>query len=120
MDKRFDRIDKNIEDLAISVARGFEQVDQRFKQVDERFKQVDERFEKIEYRLDNIGIEIGNIKNEIWHVKKRLDEVVEKRNRVDKRSLGDDQAIIDIVLDQQKKIKVLEKRVVRLESKAPI
>ena len=40
-----------IDDLALMIGKGFNDVDQRFKQVDKRFEQIDRRFEAIELNM---------------------------------------------------------------------
>jgi hypothetical protein len=54
------KISSEIDSLARSTARGFQEVYKRFEQVDERFGQVDERFEKMELRLERIDSKLQN------------------------------------------------------------
>lgn len=52
------KIEKQIEELALAVAKGFEEVHQKidglYSEMDRRFEEMNRRFEQIEYRLDVI------------------------------------------------------------------
>ena len=43
-----------IDELAVMVQKGFNDVDLRFDKIDERFEQVDKRFNKIDQRFDKL------------------------------------------------------------------
>jgi len=45
-----------LDDLALMVAKGFNEVNER---MDKRFDQVDKRFERIEKRLENIEADLN-------------------------------------------------------------
>ena len=69
VDKRFGeaeihfdkKIDEKIDQLALAVAKGFNEVDERFNEVDERFNEVDERFNEVDERFDKVDEKFGNV-----------------------------------------------------------
>ncbi len=76
---KIDKTNKLVETLALSMARGFEQVDKRFEQVDKRFEQVDKRFEQMEKKIERIGRvlvvitdDIRLIKDDIFDINTKL------------------------------------------------
>lgn len=52
VDKRFAAVDKRFEDLQIQLDKRFEAVDKRFEAVDKRFEAMDKRFEALTRRID--------------------------------------------------------------------
>lgn len=50
-----------IDNLAVSTAKGFEQVDKRFEQVDKRFEQVDRRFDEVDRRFEGVDTRLNNL-----------------------------------------------------------
>ncbi len=60
----FKKADINLEKLAISTNKGFEdlekRMDDRFNKVDERFKKVDERFDKVDTTIEHIRADLGS------------------------------------------------------------
>ena len=73
-----------IDDLAIIIKKGFDEVDKRFDGVDKRFDGVDKRFDKVEKRLDNlekgheeINLKLGNVayRFELIDLQKRVQRV---------------------------------------------
>ena len=60
-----------IDDLALMVAKGFnetnERMDKRFEQVDKRFEQVDRHFEEVNKQLRNIKADLNKKVDKIDH-----------------------------------------------------
>ncbi len=54
-----------IENLAISVKRGFDEVN---KKMDERFSAVDQRFDKLEERFDKLELLVNGHENRICNL----------------------------------------------------
>ncbi len=58
MDKRFDQLDKRIDDLRTDTNNRFEQVDKRIdelrRDMNNRFEQVDKRFEEVHKRFEQL------------------------------------------------------------------
>lgn len=50
----FQKIEKEIESLALMVKGGFDAVDARFEQVDKRFDKIDQRFDRLEDRVGSL------------------------------------------------------------------
>lgn len=48
-----------IDDLALMIGKGFQQVDERFKQIDKRFDQVENRLASLESGQDDIKKQAG-------------------------------------------------------------
>ena len=79
-------VQKEVDNLACIVAKGFEdvdrrfqevdkrfeQVDQRFEQVDKKFEQVDKRFEEVEHQLHGLWSEVGIIRRDTSYVKENM------------------------------------------------
>src|SRR3989344_4869637 len=72
-------IKNEIENLAIMVKNGFDevakqflQVDKRFEQVDKRFEQVDKRFESIDHRFLDLTSELQSFK---YETRKNFEEI---------------------------------------------
>lgn len=86
---------KSINDLAISVKKGFDGVDKRFRQVDKRFDGVDSRFDRVENRLKALEQGQEEIKLSLTNVAYRFE-----------------------LEELARSIKLLTKRVNKLESKA--
>ena len=57
--------EKSINDLAAITARGFEHVDKRFEQVDKRFEQVDKRFDKMEGQISIMQDDIDQLSSRV-------------------------------------------------------
>ena len=45
-------VNRNLERLAVSVAKGFSGVDEKFTEVDKKFTKIDERFDKLHAKID--------------------------------------------------------------------
>ena len=64
MFKRFDRVDKCLEDIDKhfgDIDKGFEQIDKRFEQIDKGFEQIDKRNE-IDKKFERITSELESLK----------------------------------------------------------
>ncbi|HBB56978.1 TPA: hypothetical protein DEW47_03885 [Patescibacteria group bacterium] len=65
-----------IDDLALMVAKGFEEthkiMDERFKRVDERFEQIDRRFDQIDARFEGIDARFERVDEKMDHINARL------------------------------------------------
>lgn len=65
-------IEKNIDDLAIIVKKGFDRVDKRFEEVDKRFDQIDKRLELIEARIEHMDARLRMIEMDVAEIRKQL------------------------------------------------
>jgi len=97
-------VNKEVEGLAIAVARGFQdvhkkfdQIDKRFEQVDKRFEQVDKRFEHVDKRFDsndashrNINARLDLIETDLSSLRNLLSEVKEIRRLLDNHTRKED------------------------------
>lgn len=65
MFKRFDRVDKCLEDIDKhfgDIDKGFEQIDKRFEQIDKYLGIVDKRFNEIDKKFERITSELESLK----------------------------------------------------------
>jgi chromosome segregation ATPase len=91
MDKRFDQVDKRIDDLRMDLNKRiddlrtdtnnrFEQVDNRFEQVDNRFEQVDKRFvelrEDMNARFEQVNNQFAQVNNQFETITNLLMAIV--------------------------------------------
>ena len=67
-----------IDDLAVMIQKGFENVDNRFKAVDDRFKAVDDRFKGIDDKFESIENQLTNLEHGQEDIKLRLTEVAHR------------------------------------------
>ena len=72
-------LEKNIDDLARVVKKGFERVDKRFDEidkdfdeVDKRFDEVDKRIELLEARIEHMDARLRMIEMDIAEIRKNL------------------------------------------------
>ena len=65
-------IKNEIENLAIMVKNGFDEVAKQFLQVDKRFEQVDKRFESIDHRFLDLTSELQSFK---YETRKNFEEI---------------------------------------------
>jgi len=60
-------VNRNLERLAVSVAKGFSGVDEKFTEVDKKFTKIDERFDKLhaemDERFDKVENKIDGVRN---------------------------------------------------------
>jgi len=89
-------VNRNIERLAVSVAKGFSGVDEKFVEVNKRFTKIDERFVKIDEKFVKIDEKFDRLRNEM---DERFDQVENKIDGV--RNI--------IVLDHGQRLEKLEK-----------
>ncbi|MEK7552306.1 MAG: hypothetical protein AAB534_02725 [Patescibacteria group bacterium] len=54
-------IDDKIDNLAQSVAWGFEAVEKRFDEVDEKFEKIDRRFDEVDKRFDKVDSRLNTL-----------------------------------------------------------
>jgi len=70
IDKRFEQVDKRIEDLRQDTNKRFaelrEDMNKRFEQVDKRFEQVDKRFEQVDKRFEQVDKRFEQFLNFLW------------------------------------------------------
>jgi len=86
-------VNRNLERLAVSVAKGFSGVDEKFTEVDKKFTKIDERFDKLHAKIDE-----------------RFDKLhAEIDERFDKLHAEIDEVRNIIVLDHGQRIEKLEK-----------
>ena len=69
-------INYSIENLAVAVKVGFDEVDKRFNEVDKRFDEVDKRFEKTDQQLFEIDSKAERIDHRLKEVEKALAPLV--------------------------------------------
>jgi len=86
-------VNRNLERLAVSVAKGFSGVDEKFTEVDKKFTKIDERFDKlhaeIDERFDKVENKIDGVRNII---------VLDHGQRIEKLEKGLSQAKIALGL----------------------
>ena len=85
MFKRFDRVDKCLEDIDKhfgDIDKRFEQIDKRFEQIDKRFKEIDKHFEEIDKRFEEIDKRFEQIDKYLGIVDKRFNEIDKKFERI--------------------------------------
>ena len=88
MFKRFDRVDKCLEDIDKhfgDIDKGFEQIDKRFEQIDKGFEQIDKRFEQIDKRFEEIDKRFEEIDKRFEQIDKYLGIVDKRFNEIDKK-----------------------------------
>lgn len=51
-DQGINEVNKSIEELAVAVKKGFDEVDNRFEKVDERFDSVESKLTVVQNKLD--------------------------------------------------------------------
>lgn len=73
---------KELEKLAIMVARGFDAVDKRFEDVDKRFEDVDKRFADMDRRFDHIESRIDTVETEMHNGFRSVNERIDKLQEV--------------------------------------
>ena len=90
-------VNKEVEGLAIAVARGFQDVHKKFDQIDKRFEQVDKRFEHVDKRFDsndashrNINARLDLIETDLSSLRNLLSEVKEIRRLLDNHTRKED------------------------------
>ena len=98
-----EKIEQQIEKLAIAVANGFEQQERRFDAIFEQFRDVDERFKVVDERFDEMGARFDNLEHRLSGLR---EDVLEVRLAV--KELRE----ISISLDEQAE---LRRRLVRVE-----
>lgn len=95
-----------IDDLAVMVARGFSEMDERFERVYKRFDGVDKRFDRIESRLDRLEKRIERIEADIIWIK----EILEKHTKMLK-DLSEEKIFIVHRIDRiEKEVELIKKR----------
>lgn len=99
-----------IDDLALAVAKGFEEVnnnfDKKFDQMDKRFVQMDQKNDSVKFELSKkIEDEVRSVKAEISlgikELKGEIERLDQRIDRVLKQNHGD----IDALIEEQEKIK---------------
>ena len=94
--------DKKIEDLARLTARGFDEVNDKFNKVNSKFDEVDKK----------IGSEVGSLCSEMHlgfsKVYSEINDVKEKVDRINQRTLDDENVLAGDIVDLQKRVKKLE------------
>jgi len=113
-EKEENKTQKMIEDLAENMAVSFTRLQQY---MDKRFEKIYERFEKIENRLDNHDKRFNSISTEMHFefvkVHQKLNELNSRIEFVNKSRTEDVDALADDIIAHDKRIKLLEKKVVR-------
>lgn len=69
-----------IDDLAIMIGKGFNEMDKRFKKVDERFDKMDKRFDRMDGEIEDIKLRLDNVAYRFEL--KDLEQKFEKRFRM--------------------------------------
>ncbi len=83
--RKFENLEKNLDDLAILTKENFELVFSKFEEVDRRFEEIDKRFEHVDRRFDRIeNVSIGNHERRIENIEDRL-RVVETKTHLRKK-----------------------------------
>ena len=113
-----------IDDLAVMVARGFDDLEGRFSDlegrmnlrfdhVDKKFAEADKKFTNIDYQLRQVRSEISSLRVElrtsITSISLRLASI-EKMTKEDISVLGDE------IFNLKKRIEILEKNYLKLKS----
>ena len=80
MDRRFERVDKHLE----QVDRRLDQTDKHLEQVDKRLEQVDKHLERLDKRIDQVEKRIDQVDKRIEQVERRIDQVDKRIDQVDK------------------------------------
>ena len=75
MEQKLDKIDKKIDDLAIAVKGGFDEMNRRFDENERDHKIIHQRLEDIELRLSNVAYRF-----EIEDLEKRVKTLEAKLN----------------------------------------
>ena len=68
---------KEIEELALSIGKNFNLIDERFDAIDERFKAIDERFDKVDQRFRRIDVKLSGMDSRIRGLNSRMDDFAE-------------------------------------------
>ncbi len=123
MFKRFDRVDKCLEDIDKhfgDIDKGFEQIDKRFEQIDKGFNEIDKKFERITSELESLKEMDRFILEETFRVQNYLQKqitelqnhtkVVDEYYRIHKL----DSDTLSIVVKTQEELK---KRITIIEEK---
>lgn len=92
MFKRFDRVDKCLEDIDKhfgDIDKHFGDIDKRFEQIDKRFEQIDKRFEEIDKHFEEIDKKFERITGELESLKEMdrfiLEEIFRVQNYLQKQ-----------------------------------
>jgi archaellum component FlaC len=74
-------VEEAVDELAVSVKKGFDRVDERFEKIDEKFEKIDEKFEKIDEkfnkidgRLHGIDMRLNGIECRLGGLDRRMDD----------------------------------------------
>ena len=69
--KQYKKLEKSIDNLVASTAKGFEHNEKRLGKIDARFGKVEKRFDGVEGRLINLEIGQSNMSEDIKEIKQR-------------------------------------------------
>ena len=91
-----------LDNLAVIIKREFDRVNEKFDEHDQQFRQINNK-------LDSMQADILSIKLELHDINVRLD-------RLEKRTLEDDGVIVADVQGLRKRVKVMERKIVKLQA----
>jgi len=103
MTSGFNTVMEHIVDLREKMDLGFEQVNARIDRLEERMDRLEARMDKIEGRMDRLEIRIDRLEREISEIKVSID-------RIEERTLEDDNALNKEVADLKRRVGFLEKK----------
>lgn len=104
-----------IDDLALMIQRQFSATEERFVSIDQRFEQIDQRFEQVNNRMETgfanleakLDYKFHLLQGEIEDIKERLD-------RIEKRTLEDDNVLSTEIVDIKKRVNLIEKKLAQM------
>jgi septal ring factor EnvC (AmiA/AmiB activator) len=134
MDKRFDQLDKRIDDLRTDTNNRFEQVDKRidelrrdmnnrFEQVDKRFEQVDKRFEQVDKRFvelrDDMNARFVQVNSQFAQVNNQFETITNLMTAIIAAFVAIVLMTVGFALwDRRSMLRQMEKEVVKVQKAA--
>ncbi len=107
-----------IDDLAIMVKHGFDEVTEKLSGHYHKFKSIDQRFDLIDQRFDQQDGELTSFRLEVRH---ELEQLNGKINRVEKMLTGDIGVTYEDIKDLKIEMRQVQQKILKLEqaSKQP-
>ena len=74
-----------IDDLAVMIKKGFDEMDRRFSEIDQRFIAVDKRFDNLEDRMYKLEVRFDKLEKRFNNLEIRLDKLEKRFDVLEKR-----------------------------------
>lgn len=105
-----------LDNLAVMIKREFDRINKKLNDHDKQFTKIDQRFDKIDQRFTKIDSKLDSMQTDILSFKLELLDINLKLDRLEKRTFEDDDAFASDIIDLRKRVKVMERKIVKLQA----